>query len=140
MAAFAAFFVCIGAYAVPRPEYPRPQFERKAWVNLNGEWTYSFDFGNSGIERGFQKSAGFDGKIIVPFAPESKLSGVEYKDFINHIWYQRNISVPAGWEGKRVFIVYLRRGIGDTFVKQRNMGFATWNKRRNKDYSGNAKR
>ena len=104
LAAFAAFFVCIGAYAVPRPEYPRPQFERKAWVNLNGEWTYSFDFGNSGIERGFQKSAGFDGKIIVPFAPESKLSGVEYKDFINHIWYQRNISVPAGWEGKRIML------------------------------------
>lgn len=33
---------------IPRPEYPRPQFERPEWINLNGEWTYEFDFSNSG--------------------------------------------------------------------------------------------
>ena len=38
----------ITAFAIPRAEYPRPQFERNAWINLNGEWTYSFDFGGSG--------------------------------------------------------------------------------------------
>ena len=36
---------------IPRPEYPRPQFERTDWINLNGEWTYTFDFGASGLER-----------------------------------------------------------------------------------------
>ena len=36
----------------PRPEYPRPQFEREAWVNLNGTWSYSFDFGKTGGQKG----------------------------------------------------------------------------------------
>lgn len=72
-------FCCITAlFAVPRAEYPRPQFERASWVNLNGEWTCSFDFGGSGMERGFYKSKGFDKKITVPFCPESKLSGIGY--------------------------------------------------------------
>ncbi|MDR2040240.1 MAG: beta-glucuronidase [Bacteroidales bacterium] len=87
---------------MPRPEYPRPQFERKDWANLNGEWTYTFDFVGSGLEKGYPSASKFDGKIIVPFAPESKLSGVGYTDFINHIWYQRNISIPAGWKGKNI--------------------------------------
>ena len=70
----------------PLPEYPRPQFERTDWINLNGEWTYTFDFGASGLERGYAGSKGFDGKIIVPFAPESKLWGVGHTDFIGRIW------------------------------------------------------
>lgn len=89
---------------VPRPEYPRPQFERSDWVNLNGSWSYTFDFGNSGKERNLQESQGFDDKIIVPFCPESKLSGVEHKDFINNMWYQRKITIPADWKGKNVLL------------------------------------
>ena len=43
-------FWCITAlWSIPRPEYPRPQFERMDWVNLNGEWTCSFDFGARAI-------------------------------------------------------------------------------------------
>lgn len=90
--------------AQPRPEYPRPQFERKDWVNLNGEWSYVFDFVGSGLERGYPDSDGFKEKITVPFCPESKLSGVEYTDFINNIWYQRPISMPAEWNGKRAML------------------------------------
>ena len=99
-------FFCTGIFAqpVPRPEYPRPQFERSAWINLNGEWTYTFDFGNSGHDRNLRESKGFDGKILVPFCPESKLSGVEHKDFINNMWYQRTITVPADWVGKKVIL------------------------------------
>ena len=89
-------------WAIPRAEYPRPQFERTDWVNLNGDWTYAFDFVGSGMEKAFHQSQGFDGKITVPFCPESKLSGVGYTDFINNIWYQRSISVPQEWAGKRV--------------------------------------
>ena len=44
------------AAQTPRPEYPRPQFERSTWQNLNGTWTYTFDFGLTGGERGFQKN------------------------------------------------------------------------------------
>ncbi len=90
--------------AAPRAEYPRPQFERNSWVNLNGEWSYAFDFVGSGLEKGYPSKEKFDGKITVPFAPESKLSGVGYTDFINHIWYQRKITIPAGWSGKNVLL------------------------------------
>ncbi|MCH3970832.1 MAG: beta-glucuronidase [Prevotella sp.] len=90
--------------AIPRSEYPRPQFERSAWVNLNGAWTYAFDFGNSGKDRNWQSSKHFDGTIIVPFCPESRLSGVEHKDFINAMWYQREISVPSDWKGKEILL------------------------------------
>ena len=51
----------------PRPEYPRPQFERSEWMNLNGTWTYSFDFGKTGEQKGWKNSKGFDGHITVPF-------------------------------------------------------------------------
>lgn len=101
---FFMLFCWITAFAIPRAEYPRPQFERNAWINLNGEWTYSFDFGGSGLEREWFKSTGFDQKIIVPFCPESKLSGVEYKDFINHMWYHWTISIPQDWANKQVLL------------------------------------
>ncbi|MDP4185143.1 MAG: glycoside hydrolase family 2 TIM barrel-domain containing protein [Bacteroidota bacterium] len=97
-------FISVNAQNVPRPEYPRPQFERDAWVNLNGTWTYAFDFGNSGKQRGFTNQQGFENKINVPFCPESKLSGVEYKDFINNMWYQRKIIIPASWGDKKVIL------------------------------------
>ena len=89
---------------IPRPEYPRPQFERADWVNLNGEWTCSIDNVSAGYEKGFTSSEGFETKILVPFAPESKLSGVAHTDFIMGIWYHRQIDVPAAWEGKNVLL------------------------------------
>ena len=69
---------------IPRPEHPRPQFERSAWLNLNGQWTFTFDFGRSGADKGRELylSKGFDKEITVPFCPESPLSGVGYYDFI----------------------------------------------------------
>jgi len=88
----------------PRPEYPRPQFERDAWINLNGKWTFTFDFGKSGMDRQFYDSKGFDRDILIPYCPESKLSGVEYRDFINAMWYHRKMQAPAGWSGKKIFL------------------------------------
>jgi len=88
----------------PRSEYPRPQFERADWINLNGTWTYEFDFGNSGKDRKLQTSQKFANDITVPFCPESKLSGVEHKDFIDYMWYQRTISIPSQWAGKKIFL------------------------------------
>jgi beta-galactosidase/beta-glucuronidase len=88
----------------PRAEYPRPQFVREPWVNLNGPWTCIFDFGRSGLERGFHESKGFDRKIIVPFCPESALSGVKHTDFIDRMWYHRTIEVPSSWAGKKTLL------------------------------------
>ena len=103
--AMVAMMLTFAAWAqLPRAEYPRPQFEREAWVNLNGEWTYTLDLVMTGWESGLMKSEGFDYKMIVPFAPESKLSGVEHKDFIPCIWYQRTIEIPAEWSGKDVVL------------------------------------
>jgi beta-galactosidase/beta-glucuronidase len=96
--------VGLSACAAPRPEHPRPQFERRDWVNLNGQWTYTLDFSGSGLERGLMKSQGFTNQITVPFAPESKLSGVEFKDFIEHLWYHRKLNIPADWAGRRVLL------------------------------------
>lgn len=90
--------------AVPRAEYPRPQFERADWENLNGEWTCEFDLGRSGMNRKLFESKGFDTKITVPFCPESKLSGVEHKDFIPAMWYHRTLQIPASWQGRRIML------------------------------------
>lgn len=90
--------------SLPRPEYPRPQFTRREWLNLNGLWSYTFDCGKSGTERGFANSKGFDAEIVVPFCPESPLSGVNHKDFIEEMWYQRRIEIPPGWSGQRILL------------------------------------
>ena len=90
--------------AQPRAEYPRPQFERSEWVNLNGEWTYELDLAETGFDRKLFNSVGFADKIIVPFAPESKLSGVEHKDIITGIWYHRTIQAPATWSNRKIML------------------------------------
>ena len=94
----------LSAADLPRPEYPRPQFERSEWVNLNGQWSYTFDFSRSGMDRELFRSESFDGQITVPFAPQSELSGVGFTDFIPEMWYQRKIEIPAGWDGKRILL------------------------------------
>ncbi len=88
----------------PRPEHPRPLFSRSSWINLNGYWSYRFDFGQSGVAQGWQHSSGFDRKILVPFAAESELSGVAYKDFIPALFYHRVITIPKEWDGSKIFL------------------------------------
>ncbi len=90
--------------SIPRPEHPNPQLERKNWLNLNGEWDFEFDFGNSKRDAGILDKKDWDKKIIVPFCPESKLSGIEYTDFIPAVWYRKTVEITAhNLEGK-VFI------------------------------------
>ena len=106
---FVSVFVALASLVavageIPRKEYPRPQFERDQWQNLNGQWDYTFDFAGSGLEQGYPAATTFEGKITVPFCPESKLSGVEHKDFINNIWYHREIEIPQEWEGKNILL------------------------------------
>jgi beta-galactosidase/beta-glucuronidase len=90
---------------LPRPEYPRPQWVRSDWINLNGQWQFEIDHGKSGKERGYQEpERDLSGFITVPFCPESKLSGVEYKDFMAAVWYKREISVPESWLNGRILL------------------------------------
>ncbi len=77
---------------IPRNEHPNPQFQREHWMNLNGEWEFELDQSKSGWNKGYQRTdTHFNEKIIVPFCPESKLSGIEYKDFINACWYRKDV-------------------------------------------------
>ena len=81
-------------HPIPRPEYPRPQMVRDAFLNLNGTWDFSFDFSNSGIDRKYQLEENFERTITVPFCPESKLSGIGFTDFIPALWYKRTFTLP----------------------------------------------
>ena len=89
---------------IPRPEHPDPQFERASWLNLNGEWDFEFDFGNSKLEAGILEKKDWEKKILVPFCPESKLSGIEHTDFIPAVWYRRTVNVTANQLAGRVIL------------------------------------
>lgn len=90
--------------SIPRPEYPRPQMVRSTWQNLNGEWEFEFDFGKSGKQRGVLQKDKLEKTIIVPFCPESELSGIGYKDFINAEWYRRRFIISPEWHQNRTLL------------------------------------
>ena len=78
---------------IPRSEHPNPQFERENWVCLNGKWEFETDESVSGKARKLYEADKLNGEIIVPFCPESKLSGVEKTDFLNSVWYRREFEI-----------------------------------------------
>lgn len=84
--------------SAPLPEYPRPQMVRSAWMNLNGLWNYA-------VTEASSESFVPEGKILVPFALESSLSGVGRRfTRDNALWYEREFTVPRSWKGKNVIL------------------------------------
>lgn len=82
----------------PLPEYPRPQMARRSWLNLNGRWECAFS------ESSRQPNA-YDGTIIVPFSPETELSGVNRALGKNeYLWYRRSFKLPEDFKGKRILL------------------------------------
>ena len=77
---------------VPRSEYPRPNFRRDDWLCLNGEWDFSI--GEKTLDR----------KIMVPYACETALSGIEDKGFHKTVWYRRKFTLPGEMGGKRILL------------------------------------
>ena len=75
-----------------------PQFVRSDWLCLNGEWQFELDQGDSGLERGLLQRELSD-RILVPFCPESELSGIGNHDFLEAVWYRREVTIPAAWAG-----------------------------------------
>ncbi len=79
--------------------------ERTQWLNLNGWWEFEIDTGLSGEEKGYPSGdKKLNSHILVPFCPESRLSGIEEKDFMPCVWYRKSFSVPAEWKGQRILL------------------------------------
>ena len=89
---------------IPRNEHPNPQFERKDWICLNGEWEFEIDKSVSGMARRLFEKEHLDSKITVPFCPESILSGIGDTDFLNCVWYRRDIEISEDKKGLRTII------------------------------------
>ena len=83
----------------PLPEYPRPQLRRDSYLNLNGRWQYA-------IRNGKEKEpVSYDGEIVVPFSPESFLSGVMKKVMPeDRLWYRRTFTLPEGFRKDKVLL------------------------------------
>lgn len=82
---------------VPLPEYPRPQFQRRRWLNLNGFWEYAI---NSSAE---VPPPHMQGNILVPFPLESQLSTVQTALQPGQtLWLQRSFNLPPDWQDEMV--------------------------------------
>lgn len=101
---------------IPRPEYPRPDFQRENWLPLNGEWDFSFD------------EPIFDQKILVPFACETKLSGIHDTSFHNAVWYRRSFSLPEPMHDRQILLHFgavdytCRLWVNDQFIREHTGG------------------
>ena len=83
----------------PLPEYPRPQMVRSEWKNLNGLWDYAVTPASDKIPQTLQ------GKILVPFAPESALSGVNKPVGPgNVLWYRTKFTIPSTFKKKTILL------------------------------------
>ncbi|WP_372632234.1 glycoside hydrolase family 2 protein [Cohnella sp.] len=88
-----------------RQEHPRPQFERADWINLNGEWEFEFDDAGAGDKEQWQAGGKeLSRRIQVPFAFQSRLSGIGDPGFHDVVWYRTAFEVPASFSGKRTIL------------------------------------
>jgi beta-galactosidase/beta-glucuronidase len=94
------------AELIPRAEHPRPDAYRENWLSLNGEWQFEIDRKNDGEARGLMSGKDLTAKIVVPFCPESKFSGLGLgnSEYFTHVWYRRTLDIPAAMRGKRILL------------------------------------
>lgn len=97
------------AQTTPRPEHPRPDLVRAEWQTLNGLWEFEFDDRDRGLAERWHAPAAarrFGKTILVPYAFQSKLSGVGDTSFHDVVWYRRPFRVPESFTrgGRRVLL------------------------------------
>jgi len=107
----------------PLPEYPRPQLVRQSYLNLNGYWEYS-------INKRKEEPLDYDGKILVPFSPESPLSGVmKSVKPEDYLWYKREFILPDDFNVGRVILHFgacdqkATLWVNDAYVGSHSGGF-----------------
>ena len=101
------------------PEYPRPQFRRQGYYSLNGLWEYAITA--SGAQVAPRR---FDGAILVPFSPESELSGVNRAlKPTECLWYRRYLEAPSGFDPNQEDLI-LHFGAVDQFAEVRLNGMS----------------
>ena len=81
--------------AVPRPEHPRPDLVRPDWQTLNGRWEFEFDDADRGLAERWYADKRFSRSIQVPYAFQTRLSGIADTAFHDVVWYRRAVQVPA---------------------------------------------
>ncbi|MDQ3648920.1 MAG: glycoside hydrolase family 2 [Acidobacteriota bacterium] len=93
---------------VPRPEHPRPDFVRADWQTLNGAWEFEFDDADRGLAERWYATSGksFSKRIQVPYAFQSKLSGIGDTAFHDVVWYRRAVRIPENFrrDARRVML------------------------------------
>ena len=105
---------------IPRPEYPRPQFVRSPWQNLNGPWQFSFD------------EPVFDRTITVPFAFQAELSGIGCTERHDTVWYRRVFGIPEDWAGQTIMLHFgaadyrCRVWVNDVFIGSHTGGHVSF--------------
>lgn len=113
-------------------DYPRPQFVREQWINLNGEWDFRFDDDNVGERENWYVDLQADRKIRVPFTYETKLSGIGEETFHPQVWYEKKLTLPAEAAGKRAILHFqavdyrAKLWVNGVYVGQHQGGYAAF--------------
>ncbi|MFC6651804.1 sugar-binding domain-containing protein [Paenibacillus rhizoplanae] len=85
-------------------DYPRPQFVRRGWQSLNGEWGFRFDDQNTGEHGKWQEQLNATHTITVPYTYETQASGIGIQEFHPRVWYNKAVLIPGEASGKRVIL------------------------------------
>ena len=110
-------------------EYPRPQFKRDNWFNLNGEWNFLFDDDNVGEKEKYFINFPCEKVINVPFTYETKLSGIGDESVHSAVWYNREFSLSSDDLNKELLLhfegsdYYTKVWINGTFVGENKGGY-----------------
>ncbi len=111
--------------------YPRPQFVRKDFLLLDGDWDFCFDKENTGEKNGYFKSIKKERKIRVPYSYQSEASGINSEEYCECVWYQKAFDFSAKLQDKERAVLYLEGAdyhtkvwINGSFAGENSGGYA----------------
>lgn len=89
-----------------RGDYPRPDFIRKSWRDLNGIWEFAFDDDQTGCEKGYHLGKNMNLEILVPFCYQSVKSGIGETVYHETVWYSRTVTI-SGQEAENTCLFHI---------------------------------